>query len=158
MANRYQVPLSFHYEKNVTYVYGRVVFGASGAVTLDQINSKGIAAINPMSVSFTGSTLVGAATVGIVSSFNRLFTGMTVTGSGTSISAATTIGSMSATLDSLTISSNSGQTIASNSLVASGGQFGIQFGVSTTGSQSNTRLDAYNKLLHFNYSWDESLS
>jgi hypothetical protein len=152
MANRYSSAVLFAMEKNLTILSARVTFDASGACALVPNSSKGFCAMNPESVTFTGATTNSSSTIGTVSSFAGLFTGMTVTGSTGSLQAATTLGSLSVA-GGITISKQAILTGASNTLVASGGRYRLQFG-----SQAATMLDPYAKLLSVQVAWDESTS
>jgi len=149
MANRYSTPVMFAMEKNVTFLYAQVLFDASGACSLVANNSKGICSVNPQSVVFTGATTASVTSVGTVSSFAGLFTGMTVTGAG--IQGSTTIGTISASTDSLVLSKVASITGTSSSLIASGGRYVFQFG-----TQAGVKLDTYVKLLSVQTKWDES--
>jgi len=149
MANRFGTPVCFTMEKNVVQLFARVVFGGSSVPLLDTNNSKGFcnAAINaPV---FTGSVASGSATITSVSSFHGLFTGMTL--SGANVNTAVTIGTISAATGSIVTSAAAMMASGAGTYTATGGQYILQLG-----TQAGVRLDAYNKLLDFNYSFDES--
>jgi len=137
----------------MVFAHMRATFGSGGAVFLDTTNSKGVCAINSLTVPFSGATTNSSSTVGTVSSFQGLFTGMNVTGSTGSLQTTTTIGTVSAALDSLTLSKQAILTGAANNLFASGGQYQIQFG-----TQAALRLDSYFKLLQVQHSFDLTTS
>lgn len=142
MAGRNYTPVMFGLEKNIVSLFCRVVFNPSGVAVLDTNNSKGICAFNLETVSFTGATTNSSSSVGTVSSFVGLYTGMTVTGAAGSIQSGTTIGTISAATDSLVLSKQAILTNAANPLVASGGRYRVQFG-----SLAGVNLDAYNRIL-----------
>ena len=152
MANRNYTPVQFALEKNVVTLAARVVFNPSGVPVLDTNNSKGICAIHPESVTFTGATTNSVTSVGTVSSFAGVYPGMTVTASTGSLQATTKIANMGADL-SIILDKQAILTGAANTLVADGGRYRFQFG-----SQENIRLDAYNKLLYTQVVWDMTTS
>jgi hypothetical protein len=147
MANRLLRAVDFTFEPDVVTVYAQLNFSAGGAVTYTPLNSKGICAVTPNSISITGTTTSSSPTVTSVSSFVGIYNGMTVT--GTNIPANTTISSMNAAGGTITLSQNA--TGANTGLTISGGQYLIQFG-----QQAGVRLDTYNKLLYVDSVWDES--
>lgn len=152
MANRYQSPVLFSMDKNVTFVTLRAVFGASGTVAIDAINSKGISYIAPDQVSFVTNTVASSATTSSVTSFSGLFNGMTVTGITSTIGNSVTISSMSAGTGAITLSSGTNVTTQqANNLIATGGRYRVQFGL-TVGN----RFDTYNSLMHFSYDFRET--
>lgn len=146
MANRFSTPVAFTMEKNVVQLFARVVFGTNNAPILDTNNSKGFCNVGFSTPVFGGTTSSGSSTITSVSSFQGLFTGMTLSGGG----GAGTIGTMTALTKSIVMTSpaTSGTTA---SITATGGQYVFQLG-----TQAGVRLDAYNKLLDFNFSFDES--
>lgn len=148
MAGRNFTAVSFGLEKNIVQLYSRAVIGQSGTPILDTSNSKGICNIGISAPTFTGTTSSGSATISSVSSFNDLFTGMTL--SGTGIGTAT-IGTISAATGSIVMSAPAASAQASTTITASGGQYIFQFG-----TQAGVRLDSYAKLLDWNYVFDES--
>lgn len=149
--NRFTTPVNFAFEKNVVQVFGRVTFGANGAPILDTNNSKGICNVALNAVTFLGATTGSSTTVSSISSFQDLFSGMTVTGSAGALQASTTLGSFTAATGSLALNQVAVQTGNSVQLSATGGQYIFQFG-----QQAGIRLDGYFKLLSFSYAWDES--
>lgn len=151
MAGRNFTPVMFALEKNTVQIYGRILIGSGGVPILDTNNSKGICAVGLNAVNFTGFSTNSTTTIGTVSSFAGLFSGMTVTGSAGALQATTVIGSASSLI--LNFSKQSIQTGGPVNFSAVGGQYIFQFG-----SQAGVRLDGYNKLLAFDYSWDESTS
>lgn len=152
MANRNYSPLHFALEKNVVTLSARVVFDTNGSPILDPINSKGIAAIHSESVSFTGATSSGSSTIGTISSFRGIYTGMNVTSSATARD-----GTMVTALRAgVTLSVGADKPFEVNdpvSFVASGGRYRIQFG-----AQEVVRLDTYNKIMYTQISWHETTS
>lgn len=151
MANRYQSPVLFSMDKNVTFVTLRAVFGASGTVVVDAVNSKGISYMATDQVSFVTNTVASSATTSSVTSFSGLFNGMTVTGLTGTLGAGVTISSMSAGTGAITLSSGTNVvTQQANTLIATGGRYRVQFGLTVGG-----RLDTYNSLLHFSYDFRE---
>lgn len=150
MANRYSSAVLFAMEKNLTILSARVTFDANGACALVPSSSKGFCAMNPESVTFNGTTTNSASTIGTISSFAGLFTGMTVTGSTGSLQSSTTLGSLSVA-GGITISKQAILTGAANTLTATGGRYRLQFG-----SLAATNLDAYAKLLDVHVAWDGS--
>lgn len=152
MANRYASPVLFSMDKNVTIVSLRAVFGAGGAVAIDAVNSKGISYMAPDQVAFVANTVASSATTSSVTSFSGLFNGMTVTGLTTTVGASVTISSMTAGTGAIVLSSGTNVTTQqANSLLATGGRYRIQFGL-TVGN----RFDTYNSLLHFSYDFRET--
>jgi hypothetical protein len=146
MAGRNFTPVQFGLEKNIVSLYSRALIGANGAVTLDTSNSKGICNIAVSTPIFTGTTSSGSATINSVSSFNNLFTGMTLSGGG----ANGVIGTMTAATASIVMSAPA-TAAGSATITATGGQYIVQFG-----TQAGVRLDSYAKLLDWNYTFDES--
>ncbi len=151
MANRFGTPIGFTMEKNVVQLYARVVFGTNNVPVLDTNNSKGFCNVGINTPVFSGSIGSGSATISSVSSFQGLFTGMTITGSG--VGAGLTIGTMTATTASIVLSAAASVAAGSISFTATGGQYIFQLG-----TQAGVRLDSYAKLLDFNYSFSEDTS
>lgn len=142
MANRNFTPVNFALEKNVIHLFANVTFGATGVPTLDTNNSKGVCAVHPESISFTGFVTNSTTGIGTVSSFAGLYTGMTVTGTGV---ATSNVISSTSVATGLTMTKQNITTTASGysqALIASGGRYRFQFG-----SREGYNLDAYNKLL-----------
>ncbi len=149
MANRYQTPVLFAMEKNVVFLYARVVFGASGTAILDTQNSKGICNVALTTPTFVGNTSSASTTISSVTSFALLYPGMVL--SGTSINANTTISSMtqSATNQTITMSGVANPSFAQGlTFTATGGLYSFQFG-----TQAATRLDSYYKFLGMQSHW-----
>lgn len=142
MASTYGSPVAFTKEKNVWTLAAKVQFGASGAVTLDTNNSKGICAAWNESVAFTGGTTNSTTTLGSISSFDGLFFGMTVVGPAGELQSSTTISSFSAAGKSVTLSKQAITTDATATYNATGGRYRFQFG-----QQAGLRLDPYVKLM-----------
>lgn len=142
----------FAKQNNTVFIEARVVFNPSGVPVLDQTFSKGICAVHSESITFTGSTVNSSLTMGTVSSFAGVFTGMTVTGSTGALQASSEVID---TLTNLTLNLNKFPLVSSDlvTLTASGGRYRFSFG-----TQENVRLDAYNKLLYTQVSWDETTS
>lgn len=149
MANRFGTPIGFTMEKNVVQLFAMVQFGANGVPILNTNQSKGFCNAAISAPVFTGSIGSGSATITSVSSFQGLFTGMTVTGTG--VGASLTIGTMTAATGSIVLSAAASVTAGSISFTATGGQYTLQLG-----TQAGVRLDSYNALLDYNYSFDES--
>lgn len=149
--NRYSTPIGFTMEKNVVQIFARVVFNPSGVPVLDTNNSKGFCNVGINAPVFTGSIGSGSATITSVSSFQGLFTGMTITGTG--VGAGLTIGTMTAATSSIVLSAAASVAAGSTSFTATGGQYIFQLG-----TQAGVRLDAYNKLLDFNFAFYEDSS
>lgn len=147
MAGRNFTPVSFGLEKNIVQLYARVVFGSNGAPILDTNNSKGFCNVGFSTPTFTGSTSSGSTTISSVSSFQGLFTGMTLTGNGVS----GTIGTMTAATASIVMTNPATSAQASTTVSAIGGQYVFQLG-----QQAGVRLDTYNKVLDLNMVFDES--
>jgi len=168
MATGYGVPVRFTKEKNVWDLFGIYNVGSGGALNVagvatsqgPQFINKGIANIWQNTPTFTGVTSSGSATITSVSSFLGIFSGMALLNAA-NIPAGVTVGTISASTGSIVINGGfaSGFTGSTGAtMVVSGGQYIIQFGVqSTVGSlSSNARLDTYNRLLDFNMSYDSS--
>lgn len=143
MANRYSSAVLFAMEKNVTFLALRAVFQANGTVSLDAINSKGIASLNPYTETFTGNTTGSSATITSVSNFTGLYVGQTIT--GTAFGSTVTIASISASAGgSITLSSGTGVAPSNaGAIFATGGQYIVQFGLS-----NGNRLDTYHYLMY----------
>lgn len=152
MANVYGNTVQFTKENNTFRLWAKVTFGASGAAVLDTNNSRGICNFSAYTTSFTGNTTASSVTVSSVSSFSGLFPGMTVTGSGSTIQASTTISTLNAGGQSLALSQVAAGTQPANPLVASGGQYLVQFG-----TEALYRVTPFVKLLGFGWSVDESI-
>lgn len=151
MANRYYDSVLFTMEKNVVTLSLRGVFGASGTVAIDALNSKGILNITPDQVAFGGNTVASSTSISSTTSFSGLFNGMTVTGLTQTVGAGVTISSMNATTGVITLSSGT-NVVASpaNALIATGGRYRVQYGLNV-----GNRLDTYNKLMYFGYEFRE---
>lgn len=166
MATGYGTPVRFTKEKNVWDLFLTTNTGSGGALNIaqsvnNQFINKGIANVWQNTPTFTGVTSSGSNTVTSVSNFTGVFTGMAITNS--TIPNGATVGTISPSTGSIVFTGTpagaafTGSTGAT--MVVSGGQYIIQFGVLTTaGSASyNSRLDAYNRLLDFNLSFDSSV-
>lgn len=148
MANRYYDAVAFTLEKNVVTLSANVSFGATGIPTLNTLASKGICNFAVDALAFNANSVGSSATLSSVTSFSGLYNGMTLSGSlGTG-----TISSITAGSRLITLTSGTGITTTNGALVnATGGRFRVQFG-----QQAAKRLDTYNKLMGFQYSWDYS--
>lgn len=153
MANRFGTPIMFGMEKNIVLLYARATFGSGGAVMLDTMNSKGICNIAVNTPTFTASTINSSTAIGSVSSFQGIFSGMSVKDLTNTLQTNTTIGTVAAATSSLVFNKQSITTADGDTLVASGGQYLIQFG-----SQAGIRLDSYFKLLEVQHSFDMTTS
>lgn len=151
MASTYGTLVSFTKQNNVMTLFARVTFDTGGVPTLDTTQSKGICSVIEAFVPFTGGVVNSTTSIGTVSSFHKLFTGMTIVGSG--VAAGNLISSMSATGDSITTTLQNITTANAVALTANGGQYRFQFG-----QQSGVRLDTYPKLLMVSATWDETAS
>lgn len=149
MASTYGTLVSFTKQNNVMTLYARVTFDTNGVPTLDTTQSKGICSVIENFVTFTGGVVNSTTSIGTVSSFHKLFTGMTVLGAG--VQTNNLISSMSASGDSITTTKQNITTADGVALTANGGQYRFQFG-----QQSGVRLDTYPKLLWIGASWDET--
>lgn len=147
MANTYGTTVLFAKQNNLMILFARVTFGATGVPTLDTTQSKGICSVVENFVPFTAGVVNSTSIVGTVTSFSRIFTGMTVIGSG--VATSNLVSSMSATGDTITLTKQNITTADGVALTANGGQFTFQFG-----AQSGVRLDTYPKLLMVDASWD----
>jgi hypothetical protein len=147
MANIYGTPVMFAKQNNVVFLFARVTFGATGVPTLDTTQSKGVCAVTENYVPFTGGVVNSTTIIGTVTSFNRLFTGMTVTGTG--VQTTNLISSMSGAGKTITMTKQNITTGDEVALTANGGQFTFQFG-----NKSGVNLDTYNKLLMVDANWD----
>lgn len=152
MANLWSNTVNFTKEGNVVTLFANVTFGASGAAVLDTNNSMGICSFGASNTLFNGNTTASSTTVSSVTSFSNLFNGMTVTGSGSTVQAGTTISSMTAGASSLVLSQVAAATQGANPLVASGGQYIVQFGTIAA-----LNLTPFVKLLDFGWSIDNSV-
>lgn len=148
MASTYGRPVAFTKEGNVWTLSAHVTFSGAGP-SLDTSNSKGICSFAKQSLVFTGATVSSSATVTSVSSFQGLYTGMTVTGSG--VAASSTIGTITASTKSFILNKAVDTGNDPITLTASGGRYVMQFG-----QQAAQRLDAWYKLLYVQESWDMS--
>lgn len=128
MANVYGTPVLFTKEKNVWQLSAVIVFGPSGAASLDTTASKGFCAVNPDSITITGATTNSSTALSSVSSFAGIFKGMTITGPAGDLQAATTVSSFSATTQTITMSSQAILTDGSGSYQISGGRYRLQLG------------------------------
>lgn len=152
MSGRTYTPVQFALEKNVVFLFGRLLFGTGGSVSLDTNNSKGTCAAWQNTPTFTGTVASGSATITSVSSFQGLFTGMVLGGVGVIGSGTFTIGTISAATGSVVIQNGAAALASgSNTFTGSGGQYILQFG-----TQAATRLDTYAKFFKFQASFDES--
>lgn len=151
MASTYGVPVLFSKEKNVWTLSAQLQFGPNGAVTVVANNSKGFCAVNQESVAFTGATTNSSTSLSSVSSFDGIFAGMTITGPGTELQAATTVSSFTSTNNTIVLSKQAVTTDTAGSYNATGGRYRLQLG-----QQAATRLDPYVKLLGMNVTYDVS--
>lgn len=166
MATGYGVPVRFTKEKNVWDLFGVYNVGSGGAMNVAQsVNgqyiNKGIANVWQNTPTFTGVTSSGSASITSVSSFQGIFTGMALLNSN--VPAGSTVGTISASTGSIVINGGfaSGFTGSTGAtMVVSGGQYIFQMGVATTvGSLTlSSRLDTYNRILDYNFSFDCSVS
>lgn len=152
MASTYGVPVNFTKEKNVWTLSAQLQFGANGAVTLVQNNSKGFCAINQESIMITGGTTNSTTALGTVSSYNGIFKGMTVAAAvAGDLQAGTTVSSVSPATQSIVLSAQAIATTAAGTYAITGGRYRLQFG-----TQAVTQLTPYVKLLGMNVSYDVS--
>lgn len=148
MANRYYDAVAFTLEKNVVTLSARVSFGATGVPTLNTLASKGICNFAVDAVPFNANSVGSSVTLSSVTGFQGLYNGMSLAGSFGS----GTISSITAGSGLITMTSGTGVVSTNGALVnATGGRFRVQFG-----QQAAQRLDTYNKLMDFGYSWDYS--
>ena len=161
MANEYFTPVMFAKEKNVVILSARITFDANGAAALDTLNSKGFCNVWQNTPTFTAGTTNSSSTIGTVSSFAGLFSGMnlTVSSSGTFTSTAT-IGSITAATDTFNVTAvNAAQNgyplfqIPSTTFVAGSGGGATGQYILQLGPASN-RLSTYYKLLAVQHSFD----
>lgn len=128
MANVYATPVLFTKEKNVFMLSAVIVFGPSGAASLDTTASKGFCAVNPDTITLTGGTTNSSTSLGSVSSFAGIFQGMTIVGAAGELQAATTVSSYSATTKTITLSKQVILTSGSSTYQVSGGRYRLQLG------------------------------
>lgn len=170
MATGYGTPVRFTKEKNVWDLFAIMNVGSGGALNFATASTgngvtpicKGIANVWQYTPTFTGVTSSGSATITSVSSFQGIFSGMALISSG-NIPAGATVGTISVATGSIVMNGGSAAGFTGSTgatMVVSGGQYIFQFGVqSTMGSlTSNARLDTYNRLLDYNFSYDASTS
>lgn len=150
--NRLVRPIMFAFEPDVVKVFSRLTFGASGAVTLDTKNSKGICNAAIQTVSLTATTDGSTAVLTAPSSLVGLYVGMDITGAG--IPAGSTITAITAATPSITISQNTTGAHVTEAMVAgaAGGVYTITFGSQFSPFK---RLDTYNKLSQVTHLWCE---
>lgn len=149
MASTYSTPVLFAKQNNLMILFARITFDGAGIPYLDTTQSKGVCSVVENFVTFTGGVVNSTTSIGTISSFHKLFTGMTVLGAG--VAAGNLISSMSAAGDSVTMTKQNITTADGIALTANGGQYRIQFG-----QQSGVRLDTYPKLMWAQSSWDET--
>lgn len=147
--NRYVRPVMFAFEPDLVFLFAKISFGAAGAPTLVQPNSKGFCNVTLNTLSFTGTTDGSTAVLTAISSFVGLYVGMTVVGVG--IPANSTILSMNAGAGTVTLSANTTGAHVAEAMTATGGQYLVQLG-----QQAGVRLDTYTHFLGLSHSWDEA--
>lgn len=154
MANQYFTPVQFAMEKNVVFLFARITFDFNGNPALDQLNSKGFCNVWQKTPTFNAGTTNSTTTVGTVSSFQGLFSGMNLTtSSGGAYTTTTTLGSISASGDSFIVNNQAVFSLPLTTFVAGSagggtGQYILQFGPSIQ------RLSTYYKLLEVQHSFD----
>lgn len=151
MASTYGTAVAFTKEKNVWTLSALVQFGPSGAVVLNTNSSKGICNVANESVSFTGATTNSSTSLSSVSSFDGIFSGMTITGPAGEVQAATTVSSFTASSKTIVLSKQAITTDTAATYNATGGRYRFQFG-----QQAALRLDPYVKLMGFDIRFDVS--
>lgn len=144
--NRLVRPIMFAFEPDVVFAFAKMSFGASGVPTLDTKNSKGFCDVRQQVIAITGTTANASPTVTSVSSFVGLYVGMFIDDGGTNVAVGTTISAMNPGAGTITLSANA--TGTNTGLNVTGGY------ILTLGQLYKTRLDAYNKLLDLNYTFD----
>lgn len=156
MASTYGSPVLFTKEKNVWILSARIVFDTNGAPTLDTTQSKGFCAVWQNTPVFTGGLTTGSnTTVGTVSSFQGLFSGMNLTiSSSLAIIATTTIGSITPTTDSFKVNQYPEFTVPSVTFTAGSAGGGTGQYILQLGQQAALRLDPYVKVLQLQHSFD----
>ena len=155
MANEYGTPVLFTKEKNVWILSARIVFDTNGAPTLDTNNSKGFCAVWQNTPVFTAGTTNSTTTVGTVSSFKGLFSGMNLTvSSGGSYNTTTTLGSITASGDTFVVNNQAILGVPSTTFVAGSAGGGTGQYILQLGQQAATRLQPYYKILSLSHSFD----
>jgi hypothetical protein len=155
MASTYGSPVLFIKEKNVWILSARIVFDTNGAPQLDTTQSKGFCAVWQNTPTFTAGTTNSTTTVGTVSSFQGLFSGMNLTvSSGGSYNTSTTIGSITAGSDTFTVNNQAILGVPSVQFVAGSAGGGTGQYILQLGQQAATRLDTYNKILGLKHQFD----
>ncbi len=161
MATTYGSPVLFTKEKNVWILSARITFDANGVPALDTTQSKGFCAVWQNTPTFTAGTTQSSSSIGTVSSFAGLFSGMNITlASSGALIATQTIGSLTAITDSLTMVAKAGSTgfpvfaIPSATFIAGSGGGATGQYILQLGQQAATRLDAYPKVLMVQHSFD----
>ncbi len=146
--NRLARPVCFAMEPDVVSLFARATFGAAGAPTLVQNDSKGFCQWAASSQVWTGTTTNSSTSVTGMKSLYGVYNGMSVTGTG--IPASTTVTAVNPSAGTLTLS-QAATGSATVALTFSGGQY-----ILTLGSQLTpfTKLDTYPRLLDFDYFWD----
>ncbi len=148
MADRYSSAVLFAMEKNLTFLYAHLTFGAAGAVTLDTQNSKGFCNASLTSVAFTATSSNGSGSLTAVSSFAGIYPGMTIKDAGpTHVNQV--LSSANAGAGTMTLAGNA--TGTNTGLFATGGSYTLQLG-----RNAGVNLDTYYKLLMVQACWDES--
>lgn len=162
MGSEYGSPVLFTKEKNVWQLSCRFVIGANGQPVLDTNNSKGFCAVWQNTPTFNAGTTGSSNSIGTVSSFVGLFSGMNLTVSTSAAFIGTaTIGSFTAITDSFKVTAvNNGQSgfpqasvpllqFVAGSAGGGTGQYIIQLG-----QQAAIRTSTYVKLLGIQHSFD----
>ena len=139
MADRDFCPIAYTMEKKVVTLSAHVTFGASGAPTLDAINSKGFLSAALLVKSFT-ATASSTASYTAVSDFTNLYLGMVL--SGTNVAVGSTI-SASINGPAGTFTASAPSTGVVSAVKATGG-YVLRLGKQL---QNGASLDVYNKIL-----------
>ncbi len=163
MASEYGTPVLFAKEKNIWILSARVVFDTNGAAVLDTTQSKGFCAVWQNTPTFNAGTTQSTSTIGTVSSFKGLFSGMNLTtSSGGAFGVTETLGSISASAGTFNLVTQAGSTgfpnfsIPSVTFVAGSAGGGTGQYILQLGQQAGARLSTYNKLLMLQHSFDET--
>lgn len=89
MANRYQYQFSTTMEKKIVNLFAKVTFGATGAPTLDAVNSKGVVSVTRNSAGTY--TFVFGTKAGMLDTYVKLVSLDVIYNSGASAPAAPSI-------------------------------------------------------------------
>jgi len=164
MANPYGSPVRFTKEVNVWDLFAIMNVGSGGALNIARTSlgayvGKGIANVWQNTPTFTGVTSSGSSTITSISSFAGIYTGMGLSGPGTTyFTQGQTVGTISVATGSIVVNGGSANAFTGSTgatMAVQGGQYIFQFGLSQTiGSLTqNARLDTYNKLFDINLSY-----